>query len=249
MQKAWQKEMTRGHSSTKHSRDLIAEVLRRRVNNYTGLSFSKNAVHRLYSTMLQRCTNTKSPDYPAYGGRGIKVCDRWMVPNGQGFANFMADMGPRPEGKYSRTGFSLYRLARTNTDGDFCPSNCSWGMRSNKRERERQRIAWKLSKRYDWICWYCGINLKPVQSERQKNKHTSVIVRGLESHIDHIIPKVAGGTDDIDNLALACECCNRAKFNLHVDFFLEWLDRVKFGDSWTPIRDGRRSSPSLLKAS
>lgn len=265
--------MNSWYRPTQQTRNLLAERNRQHFDNNTGLSCRKNPVYLLYQTMLARCTNPWAADFQAYGGRGISVCARWRGQDG--FRNFCSDLGPRPEGRYPRTGHSVYRLSRRDTDGDFCPENCAWGIRSTKTVprtsrrdvhtviasplqmqlqfelTERERIAWKLSERFGWCCWYCNLPLRPVDADSrlQKNKNSSVLVRQLATHIDHIIPKVAGGTDDIDNLALACECCNRAKFNLHVDFFLAWLDRVKFAEVWTPIRDGRRSSPSLLKAS
>jgi len=46
-----------------------------------------------WTSMKNRCSNPKSPDFKWYGERGIKVCERW-----QQFENFLADMGRRPEG-------------------------------------------------------------------------------------------------------------------------------------------------------
>jgi hypothetical protein len=87
-----------------------------------------------WSAMIQRCTNPNNPRWASYGGRGIKVCDRWMK-----FENFFADMGPRPKGMLGRR--SLYSLDRfPNNDGDYKPSNCRWAtlqqQTANKRARD-----------------------------------------------------------------------------------------------------------------
>lgn len=66
-----------------------------------------------WSAMRERCLNPKNPSYPRYGARGITVCNRWLK-----FANFVADMGVRPEGK------TLDRFP--NGQGSYEPGNCRW---------------------------------------------------------------------------------------------------------------------------
>src|SRR5437762_2841096 len=77
--------------------------------------FSKHGMtqSREYSSwehIIQRCTNPKNSAFKHYGGRGIKVCERWLA-----FENFLADMGPRPEGT---------SIERNNRNGDYEPGNC-----------------------------------------------------------------------------------------------------------------------------
>jgi len=78
-----------------------------------------------WESMKQRCFNSKNHKYPIYGGRGIKVCDRWK----DSFKNFLDDMGERPKGK---------TLDRINPDGNYEPLNCRWATNLEQRHNRRE---------------------------------------------------------------------------------------------------------------
>jgi hypothetical protein len=81
----------------------------------------RTAEYRAWASMLDRCNNPNRKHYKYYGGRGIKVCERWMT-----FANFLADMGRRPS--------PLHSIDRwPNPDGDYEPGNCRWATRMQQR--------------------------------------------------------------------------------------------------------------------
>lgn len=90
---------------------------------------SETSEYRSWCAMINRCTNPRGEDFDRYGGRGIKVCERW-----RDFRNFIADMGMKPA-----PGFSI---EREDNDGDYEPSNCRWATQSEQvRNTSRNVIA------------------------------------------------------------------------------------------------------------
>lgn len=77
--------------------------------------------YRSWQHMWVRC---RSPKAKNYFGRGIIVCERWRL-----FANFLADMGERPEG---------LTLDRIDNDGNYEPGNCRWATKSEQRRNQRR---------------------------------------------------------------------------------------------------------------
>lgn len=73
---------------------------------------SKTNTYKIWAGIINRCTNQNSSIYHRYGGRGIKVCERWLK-----FENFIEDMGERPP---------KLELDRINNDGNYEPLNCRW---------------------------------------------------------------------------------------------------------------------------
>jgi len=75
--------------------------------------------------MIARCLNRTHPSYKNYGGRGIKVCERWM-----NFDNFYFDMGIKPDG---------LSIDRINNNGNYEKSNCRWADRKTQNSNKQRR--------------------------------------------------------------------------------------------------------------
>lgn len=87
---------------------------------------ASEAIYKRWCGMVARCSNPKHVAYPLYGGRGIRVCERWLS-----FENFYADMGECP-----RPGMSLDRI---DVNGEYSPANVRWA--DSKTQRNNQRAA------------------------------------------------------------------------------------------------------------
>lgn len=82
--------------------------------------------------MMSRCYQPSTSSYKNYGAKGVKVCDRW-----RDFANFLEDMGERPEG---------CTLGRTSDKGNYEPGNVSWQTKQEQKRYFERNPNSKLTK-------------------------------------------------------------------------------------------------------
>jgi len=123
------------------------------------ISGHKNEVHGRshtpeYCTWLgihRRCYYEKEKGYKSYGGRGIKVCERWNRENKDGLNNFIEDMGKRPCGSYS--------IERIDVNKGYCKENCTWIPRKDQcknKTNSRRLVLWgKEMIQSDWAKILC----------------------------------------------------------------------------------------------
>lgn len=81
-----------------------------------------------WSAIKERCCNPRNANFHNYGGRGIKMCQRWR----EGFRNFYSDMGNRPSLNHS--------IDRIDVNGDYEPGNCRWATPQQQGRNRRDSI-------------------------------------------------------------------------------------------------------------
>jgi hypothetical protein len=104
--------------------------------------------------MIQRCTNPNTREYVRYGGRGISICEDWLV-----FENFMRDMGERPDGS---------SIDRIDNDGNYEPSNCRWAtQKTQTNNRSVTRMITANGQTLPLTEWSALIGVKPITLEKR----------------------------------------------------------------------------------
>lgn len=106
------------------------------------------AEYRSWRCMLDRCYKETDVCYAMYGGRGIRVCERWR----DSFAAFLEDMGPKP------SGFSIERI---NNGGSYTPANCRWASakeQANNRRNNRVITARGMTKTLQEWAEFAGVS-------------------------------------------------------------------------------------------
>lgn len=92
-------------------------------------TLGKSPEWRCWRAMRERCLNPKGKDFHKYGGRGIRICDRWTD-----FALFLADMGERPS--------AIHTLDREDPNGHYEPGNVRWATpKQQARNRRNHRLV------------------------------------------------------------------------------------------------------------
>lgn len=125
----------------------------------------------IWKSMLMRCNNPNVMSYKHYGGRGIKVCDRW---SGElGFENFVNDMGERPDGT---------TLDRIDYNGNYEPSNCHWATSDEQANNRTDNIYIIVGGRKITAKQFCkalGLNYWVAIKQIQRGYDINIIAKDV----------------------------------------------------------------------
>lgn len=137
----------------------------------------------VWCSMRSRCNNSNNPAYEDYGGRGIKVCDRWSR-----FSAFIADVGHPERGM---------TIERKDNDKGYSKDNCIWADRTTQGRNKRNNVLLTIDgETHPLSVWAerCGIKYKTVHMRIRKGwspedavktplvKERSGIARGKRIH-------------------------------------------------------------------
>lgn len=150
--------------NTKSCGCLQSETSRKNgLNNKThGFSQIKTGTYRSWRQMRGRCNNKNDKGYKNYGGRGIKICDRW-----NDFENFLEDMGERPIGK---------SIDRVDVNGDYLKENCKWSTPIEQANNMRNNVYIEYNGKSQTLSmWSRELNIPRPTLQHRINKSNNLI--------------------------------------------------------------------------
>lgn len=115
--------LLRKNKGTRSCGCLVSETSSK---NQTTHGKSKSSEWLAWRNMKTRCCDVNHKAYLRYGGRGIKVCERWL----DSFENFFEDMGEKPSPRHT--------LERKNNSEGYEPGNCVWATRKAQSRNTRR---------------------------------------------------------------------------------------------------------------
>lgn len=147
---------------------------------------STSSEYRIWQLIRNRCFNKNTPKYPSYGGRGIKVCERW-----RNFEHFFSDMGCRPG--------EFYSIDRKNNNGNYScgkcreclengwVSNCRWATPEEQIRNTRRNVFLEFEgKRLcvtDWARYY-NVSVASLRSRIKRGQTLKDAILSLKNKQD-----------------------------------------------------------------
>jgi len=116
-------------SKTKRSCGCLARELLIKRSMTHGLTGTK--IYKAWEQMISRCNKVSDKSYFRYGGRGIKVCARWL----KSLPDFVEDMGEPPEGM---------TIDRKDNNKGYFKDNCRWATKTEQARNRRSSKLWSV---------------------------------------------------------------------------------------------------------
>lgn len=134
--------------------------------------------HNTWVRIRQRCNNPSNADYPSYGGRGIKVCERWD----NSFKAFYEDMGDRP---------TKHSINRIDNNGHYEPSNCEWATDKAQARNKRNSVYHTIDGVTKTFAEWCEMNsLRPTTVRSRMNREGVCLKDALRQPVrDNVFTK------------------------------------------------------------
>ena len=85
---------------------------------------------QVWANMVRRCTDPSDSSFRHYGGRGIKVCKKWLE-----YSEFKK--------WFDATYVEGLSIDRINNDKGYKPSNCRWATKSQQAKNKRFTEKWR----------------------------------------------------------------------------------------------------------
>jgi hypothetical protein len=130
---------------------------------------NQTRVYGIWRGMRSRCENPRNRSYPRYGGRGIKVCERWAV-----FENFLADMGEPPTPQH--------QIERQKNGEGYYPENCHWATpKEQANNRRSSRLLTYQGRTQTLQAWCDELGLKHNTVVMRLNEYGWSVERALST--------------------------------------------------------------------
>lgn len=139
--------------------------------------------YNTWVNITQRCSNPNVPSWKHYGGRGITVCERW-----QDFANFLADMGERPEG---------LSIERIDNDAGYSPENCVWADQKAQTRNKRDTVFVMIDgvrRPLVALCEEYGVNYQAAWARHKRGKTplTATVFNTMKRKAERAVLQTSG---------------------------------------------------------
>lgn len=137
-------------------------------------SLSRTKIFSVWIGMIQRCNYLGDKSFVRYGGRGIKVCERWL----HSVENFYADMGDPPT--------PAHTLDRKDVNGDYTPGNCKWSTPSEQGNNRRNNCLLTFQgKTQTMTLWARELHINPITLQSRLAKWKWSVEKALTAPLRH----------------------------------------------------------------